>query len=113
MPLEETTQPEPEGILINEAQFLLAQKRTLLAAVRTGLAVLAVPMGIISLLVVTSRLYHFWDNIGYLAPLIAVCLGLISLGLTLIIRNLAHLRRTERSLRAILERSPHLHHLEP
>ncbi|MCF8034499.1 MAG: hypothetical protein K9K66_13260 [Desulfarculaceae bacterium] len=112
MPETPPAPPEPEGILINEAQFLLAQKRTQLAAVRTGLAVLAVPMGIISLLIVTSRLYHFWDNLGYLVPLFVVCLGLIGLGVSLIIRSLTHLRRTEHSLRKVTSTSPHLWNLE-
>jgi len=112
LPEEQHAAPPNPAIEINEAQFLLAQKRTQLAAVRTGLAVLAVPMSIISLLIVTSRLYHFWDNAWYILPLVAVCLGLIALGCYLIIKSLRHLHRTERGLRALVVGSPNLNNLE-
>jgi len=103
--------PEPESLLINEAQFLLADKRTQLATVRTGLALLAVPMSIISLLVVTSRLYHFWDNFSYLLPLLALCLGLLILGGHLIWRGAIRLHHIESGLRRVIAISPHLNRL--
>ncbi len=112
MPEEPCDAPLNEGIQISEAQFLLAQKRTQLAAVRTALAVLAVPMSIISLLIVTSRLYHFWDNVWYILPLVAVCLALIALGCYLIIKSLKHLHRTERGLRTLVDSNPNLYNLE-
>jgi len=102
---------EPESLLINEAQFLLADKRTQLATVRTGLALLAVPMSIISVLVVTSRLYHFWDNFWYLLPLLALCICLLILGVHLVLRGAVRLHRLENTLRHIITRSPHLNHL--
>lgn len=104
---------EPESLLINEAQFLLADKRTQLAAVRTGLALLAVPMSIISVLVVTSRFYHFRDNFWYILPLLLVCLGLLSLGGYLIGRGVIRLHRIEAGLRRIVALSPHLNQLMP
>ncbi len=105
------TPPEPETLLINEAQFLLADKRTQLATVRTGLALLAVPMSILSVLVVTSRFYHFWGNLSYLLPLFAMCLGLLALGVYLIWRGAIRLLRIERGLRRLIARTPHLNQL--
>lgn len=105
------TTPEPESLLINEAQFLLADKRTQLATVRTGLALLAVPMSILSVLVVTSRFYRFWGNLSYLLPLFAMCLGLLALGVYLIWRGIIKLHRIEAGLRRIIALSPHLHQL--
>lgn len=102
---------EPESLLINEAQFLLADKRTQLATVRTGLALLAVPMSIVSLLVVTSRLYHFWENFLYLLPLLFICLGLLILGIHLVLRGTLRLHRIESILRRVVARSPHLKNL--
>lgn len=102
---------EPETLLINEAQFLLADKRTQLAAVRTGLALLAVPMSIISVLVVTSRLYHFWDNYWYILPLLLLCLGLLGLGCYLIGRGVLKLHHIEAALRRTIATSPHLKNL--
>ena len=109
--MEQDSNQEPESLLINEAQFLLADKRTQLATVRTGLALLAVPMSIISLLVVTSRLYHFWDNFWYLLPLLSLCLCLLVLGVHLVLRGALRMHRLESALRRIIARSPHLNHL--
>jgi hypothetical protein len=36
----------PPGILLNEVQLILAEKRTSLASLRTGIAVLAIPLSI-------------------------------------------------------------------
>ncbi|MBU1156261.1 MAG: hypothetical protein KKC30_04905 [Proteobacteria bacterium] len=102
---------EPESLLINEAQFLLADKRTQLATVRTGLALLAVPMSIMSVLVVTSRFYHFWGNFWYLLPLLSLCVCLLTLGIHLVLRGTLRLHRIENTLRRIIARSPHLNHL--
>ena len=111
MPESRFESSEPESLLINEAQFLLARKRTLLAEVRTGLAVLAVPLSIVSLLVVTSRLYHFYSNLLYLVPLFVVCLGLVCLGGCMILRAFRRLHRTDQGLRALVEQSSHLNRL--
>ncbi|MCB2192883.1 MAG: hypothetical protein KQI62_15030 [Deltaproteobacteria bacterium] len=103
---------EPESLVINEAQFLLADKRTQLATVRTGLALLAVPMSIVSVLVVTSRHYHFWDNFWYLLPLLFLCVCLLVLGFHLVLRGAVRLHRIEKALRHLISLSPHLNHLE-
>lgn len=99
-------------LIINEAQFLLAQKRTQLAAVRTGLAMLAVPMSIITFLVATSRFYHFENNLGYLIPLLILCLGLLGLGAYMVLRGLVRLHHTESALYHLRQHSSLLNDLE-
>ena len=99
-------------LIINEAQFLLAQKRTQLAAVRTGLAMLAVPMSIITFLVATSRFYHFQTNLGYLIPLLVICAGLMGLGAYLVMRGLVRLHNTESALFRLRQQSSLLESLE-
>ncbi|MGA8239636.1 MAG: hypothetical protein WB818_03615, partial [Desulfobacterales bacterium] len=47
----------PDPIIINEAQLILAEKRTSLAALRTGITVFALPLSVLSLLIVTSKFY--------------------------------------------------------
>ena len=47
------------GILINEIQLILAEKRTSLAAMRTGIAVFVLPLSVLSVLVATSKYYDF------------------------------------------------------
>jgi len=45
----------PDPIIINEGQLILAEKRTSLAVIRTGIAVFALPLSVLSLLIVTSK----------------------------------------------------------
>ena len=51
----------PPGIIMGEVQLILAEKRTSLASLRTGIAVAAIPMSIMGLLVATSRYYEIRD----------------------------------------------------
>ena len=46
---------ESAGTLINEIQLILAEKRTSLAAMRTGIAVFVLPLSVLSVLVATSE----------------------------------------------------------
>lgn len=48
---------ESDAIIINEAQLILAEKRTSMAAMRTGIAVFALPLSVLGLLIATSRYY--------------------------------------------------------
>ena len=48
----------PPAILINEVQLILAEKRTSLASLRTGIAVFAIPLSIMGVLIATSRYYE-------------------------------------------------------
>lgn len=43
------------GIIINEVQLLLAEKRTTLASMRAGIAVFALPLSVLSVLIATSK----------------------------------------------------------
>lgn len=69
---------------INDIQLLLAEKRTSLALMRTGIAVLALPLSLLSLLIATSKYYEAVDVLAILIPLSVVLLCLITLGLYLI-----------------------------
>ena len=42
-------------LCINQVQLLLAEKRTALAVMRTGIAVLALPLSVFSALIATSK----------------------------------------------------------
>lgn len=99
-------------LIFNEAQFLLAQKRTQLAGVRTGLAMLALPMSIITFLVATSRFYHIQGNLSYLIPLLVLCLGLLCLGVYLIARGLVRLHHADAMLQRLRAQNSLLDSLE-
>ncbi len=89
---------EQDRIIINEAQLVLAEQRTHLATLRTGLALLALPMSVVSFLIVASRYYHFRDQLGLIVPLLMACAGLAGLGVYLFWRSWIKLRRAERVL---------------
>ncbi|WP_228130160.1 hypothetical protein [Desulfotalea psychrophila] len=75
-------------IAARNIQLILAEKRTSLALMRTGIATLALPLSILSLLVATSRYYHIMGVISFLIPLIGILLMLVCLGGYFIFRAL-------------------------
>ena len=80
-------------IAINEAQLLLAEKRTSLSVMRTGIAMLALPMSVISVLIATSRYYNVLHVLHFIVPLGIFNLGLIVVGTYLIVRSIIRMRR--------------------
>jgi len=50
--------PELDNMILNEVQLLLSEKRTALSTMRTGIAVFAFPLSVLSILIATSRLYN-------------------------------------------------------
>ncbi len=93
---EETREPESETIIINEVQLLLAEKRTSLSVMRTGIAVLVLPLSVMSVLVATSKYYDIINVLHFLLPLLLLCAALIILGTYLIIRAIFKLRQQDR-----------------
>lgn len=91
--LEDLVQNSQRSLVINEVMLLLAEKRTSLATLRTGIAIVAIPLSIVSFLVATSQLYELLTVIYLLAPLWASCILLFALGTYLIARSLVRVRR--------------------
>ena len=90
-----------DPITINEAQLVLAEKRTALAVMRTGIALLALPLTIISFLVATSKYYEPLELLHYLIPVALVNLILVVLGLYLLLYSLRRIWRHDRLLKEI------------
>lgn len=90
--LEDLIQNSNRSLVINEVMLLLAEKRTSLATLRTGIAVVAIPLSIVSFLVVTSQLYELLSVIYLVAPLWAACILLFVLGMYMIARSLFRIR---------------------
>lgn len=82
----------------DEARLVLAEKRTHLAALRTGIAVFALPVTIMSLLIAFSSHYQVDRVLFMLIPVVVACVGLGGLGLFLIVRSISRLRRDDRLL---------------
>ena len=60
--------PTPDNMIFGEIQVLLAEKRTALASLRTGIAVFALPLSVLSALIATSRYYSIEKVMPLLAP---------------------------------------------
>ena len=98
---EELSASCPPGIIINEVQLILAEKRTSLASLRTGIAVFAIPLSIMGVLVATSRFYEVLDVLPLFIPVMAFNLLLLALGCYLVVRAIIKLRREDRMIRDI------------
>jgi uncharacterized membrane protein YidH (DUF202 family) len=79
--------PTPDNIIFGEIQVLLAEKRTALAGLRTGIAVFALPLSVLSALIATSRYYSIERVMPLLLPLMLLNLGLVVLGTWLVFRS--------------------------
>ncbi len=82
----------------DEARLILADKRTQLATLRTGIAVFALPLTLTSLLIAFSKYYQIEKVLGMLVPVLIACIGLAALGLFLIVRATVRLRADDRLL---------------
>ena len=94
--------PEPDNVILGEIQVLLAEKRTALSSLRTGIAVFALPLSVLSVLIATSKYYNVVSVWPFLAPLLLLNLGLVVLGCWLIyhaIHRLHHYDLLIRNLR--------------
>ena len=100
-PDEEQAASCPPGIIINEVQLILAEKRTSLASLRTGIAVFAIPLSIMGVLVATSRYYEILDVLPLFIPVMVFNLLLLALGCYLVVRAIIKLRREDRMIRDI------------
>ncbi len=90
-----------DSIIINEVQLLLAEKRTSLSVLRTGIAVMALPMSVISVLIATSKYYNVFYVLHYLIPLGILNLGLVVLGIYLIVHSISRMRKYDRHINQI------------
>lgn len=87
---------EPDDLILGEVQLVLAEKRTSLSALRTGIAIFALPLSVLSVLIATSRLYEAQHVLHWLLPLLLINLGLIILGIYLIADAIRRIRRYNR-----------------
>ena len=90
-----------EGSIIGEVQLILAEKRTSLAVMRTGIAILVLPLSALGFLIATSEYYdiiHVWY---LLLPLLLFCTVLLVLGAYLIIRSVLKIRHQDRLIEEV------------
>lgn len=87
-----------EMLAVQELQLLLAEKRTALSTLRTGIAVFALPLSVLSVLIATSKAYEPARVLHWLVPLVLLNLGLVALGVYLITLAVLRIRRYDRLL---------------
>jgi uncharacterized membrane protein YidH (DUF202 family) len=87
-----------------KSKLLLAEKRTALAALRTGIAVFALPLSVLSVLIATSRYYSTGKVMPLLVPLLLLNLGLVVLGSWLIYRSIHRIHHYERRIRELSQK---------
>jgi len=104
MSVEENGLPGPDNIIFGEIQVLLAEKRTALAGLRTGIAVFALPLSVLSALIATSRYYRIERVMPLLLPLMLLNLGLVVLGTWLVFRSIRRIRHFEHRIRELSEK---------
>ena len=97
-------EPESENIIINEVQLILAEKRTSLSAMRTGIAVFVLPLSVFSVLIATSKYYEIIHVMHLLIPLLILCAALIFLGTYLVIRSIIKIKHQDKYIMEIKRR---------
>ena len=55
MSMENDELSQLDSLILGEIQVLLSEKRTALSSMRTGIAVFALPLSVLSVLIATSR----------------------------------------------------------
>jgi uncharacterized membrane protein YidH (DUF202 family) len=95
---------EPSNFILGEIQVLLSEKRTALATLRTGIAVFALPLSVLSVLIATSRYYNFESVMPLLVPLLLLNLGLVVLGSWLIYHSIHRLHRYDHRIRELTQK---------
>jgi uncharacterized membrane protein YidH (DUF202 family) len=97
---------DDEQTVLGGAQLILAEKRTALSVLRTGIGVFALPMGVLSLLVASSRYYRVGDVLHLFLPLLGLCLALVVLGSYLVLRSIRRIHHYDRVLNELKSRHP-------
>ena len=97
-----------DTVTFNEVQLLLAEKRTSLSAMRTGIAVFAFPLSVLSVLIATSKSYEVREVLHWLVPLVLLNLGLIALGIYLITRAMVRIRHYDHMIDNLKIKNPRL-----
>ena len=104
MSTETNDLPTLDNVIFGEIQVLLAEKRTALASLRTGIAVFALPLSVLSALIATSRYYSMEKVMPLLLPLLLLNLGLVVLGCWLVFRSIRRIHHYEARIKELSEK---------
>jgi hypothetical protein len=85
-----------DNTILNEVQLLLSEKRTALSTLRTGIAIFAFPLSVLSVLIATSHAYELREVMHWLVPLLLINVGLTALAVYLIMRAFRRIHHYDR-----------------
>jgi uncharacterized membrane protein YidH (DUF202 family) len=101
-------QAPDEARSVARIQLVLAEKRTSLAIMRTGIGVFTLPLSVVTVLIATSGHYKFLEAYHLLLPLLMLCAGLVVLAIYLIHRSVLRIWRQDAMIRKIKQQDPDL-----
>ena len=104
MSTEADEPPKLDNLIFGEIQVILAEKRTALASLRTGIAVFALPLSVLSVLIATSRYYNFGKVMPLLVPLLLLNFGLVVLGAWLVYHSIKRIHHYDRLIRELTKK---------
>src|SRR6266576_672648 len=104
MSMETNGLPKLDNLILGEIQVLLAEKRTALSSLRTGIAIFALPLSVLSVLIATSRYYSIGKVMPLLVPLLLLNLGLVVLGTWLVFHSIGRLHHYDRLIRELTQK---------
>jgi uncharacterized membrane protein YidH (DUF202 family) len=98
---EDVEDKDSVNLAIDQLKLIMAEKRTSLAFLRTGIAVFALPLSVLGVLIATSELYDYMRVMHLLVPLLIICAGLVGLGIYLVSRAVRRVRSFEHRMNKI------------
>ena len=104
MSTEKDESSQLDSLILGEIQVLLSEKRTALSIMRTGIAVFALPLSVLSVLIATSRYYSIGKVMPLLMPLVLLNLGLVVLGTWLVFHSIGRLHHYDRRIRELTQK---------
>ncbi len=99
---------EKDVPILVEVQLLMSEKRTALSIMRTGIAILALPLSVLSVLIATSRYYDVGRIVHLYVAVLALCGILVGLSVWLIVRAILRIRDLDRVIRRVRTKFPNL-----
>ncbi len=99
---------EKDVPILVEVQLLMSEKRTALSIMRTGIAILALPLSVLSVLIATSRYYDVGRIVHLYVAVLALCGVLVALSVWLIVRAIVRIRDIDRVIRRVRAKFPNL-----
>jgi uncharacterized membrane protein YidH (DUF202 family) len=98
----------PEPLLLNEVQLLLAEKRTYLASLRTGITVFTVPLSVVVFVIATSEYHNILGDIRMSALIIGGLMILAMIGLYVAYRSERKIKKINRLVNDIRASNKHV-----